>query len=80
MAKIRNNTQNRFFSTKIKDLVHRGLIRKKYKYEFLNKMTHKQYVVFMGELKKQAKNIGIKISKNIHKYNLFLKQIKHQRK
>lgn len=66
--------QNRFFTTKLRILIYRGLIRNSYPYEFMNKMTSKEVNLFLKEVKQQVKEMGVPISRNIHQFNYIVKQ------
>lgn len=66
--------QNRFFTTKLRILMYRGLIRNSYPYEFMNKMTSKEVNLFLKEVKQQVKEMGVPISRNIHQFNYIVKQ------
>lgn len=66
--------QNRFFTTKLRTLIYRGLIRNVYPYEFMNKMTSREVKLFLKEVKQQVKEMGVPISRNIHQFNYVVKQ------
>jgi beta-glucosidase/6-phospho-beta-glucosidase/beta-galactosidase len=68
----------RFFKTKINTLVSRSLIRMKYPYEFLNKMSENEVNIFLNEIRNILKQENIK-SININYYNKVVKSLIEER-
>jgi len=66
--------RNRFFTTKVIDLIGRDLDRNDHPHEFMNKMTDQEIDTFVSEVQNQIKEIGIKVGFNIYQFNLAVKQ------
>jgi hypothetical protein len=66
--------KNRFFTTKVRDLIDRDLIRNDYPHEFMNKMNDEEIDVFVLEVQNQIKEIGVKVGFNIYQFNIAVKE------